>query len=187
MDTSTIKESIIASYSLEATGTTLALTGLSSSYDDAMPPELGDYIGQEQWDTAMDRINRQATTVLDSLWNQKANAWLCCPCTLGLSLCIYRSESLDMERGAKVVIGYVNESLAAKGAAAAVRFELRRRCCTTRLLAHAVRIDGSAPSAGGDAEAAASEAAAAALAPEAAPGGTESEEQRTATHVVAVV
>ena len=84
----------------------------------------------------------------------RCNAYLCCPCTLGISLFLYRNQAsnlflivvrihfsyftvlkciqaLEAEEGVAKVIGFINEDL--QSHSCPVSFELRRQRCNTRL------------------------------------------------------
>eukprot|EP01016_Furgasonia_blochmanni_P032263 TRINITY_DN332_c0_g1_i13.p1 TRINITY_DN332_c0_g1~~TRINITY_DN332_c0_g1_i13.p1 ORF type:complete len:217 (+),score=16.37 TRINITY_DN332_c0_g1_i13:66-716(+) len=92
---------------LPATGTTF-VTGLSNTYSDDYPEEIDGMISEEEFVDAIAQINDTLQTYWPCFFS-RCLGYICCPLSLGLSLCIPNVCMRDAEMMARRTIKSLNK------------------------------------------------------------------------------
>jgi len=82
---------------LRGTGSRIGFLGLYNSYDSHYPSELSNVLSEHEFDRLMDEIN-EGLIIRSPCLTCTVLQYLCCPCTLGLSLACVRCMCLDIAR-----------------------------------------------------------------------------------------
>lgn len=115
---------------IQPTETSSCVGGLYNSYSEELPPQLEHYISENEFTEYMDSINDTLLMHWPCCLGTTL-AWMCCPCTLGLSvlfprICTNLAESETIER-----IGYTNQLLASDRIP--LSFKLVRSGCSSAI------------------------------------------------------
>lgn len=89
------------------------VTGLSSSYDDTYPEECSNVLSEEEFDSAMKKINEALMDHWPCL-PCSGFAYGCCICTMGLSLLCSSSMVSEAEDRCNFQINRINNQLREK-------------------------------------------------------------------------